>query len=837
MFADESRRGLRRTTWRDLVGDAAMIAYRRRTQEVNDLTYATWNPPAGPHRSAGATLVNATLGGPLFAALLLFAACAPAPPPLPPLQASPADASFSAADVRDVIDRRCVICHGCYDAPCQFLLSSQEGIERGASKEVVYNADRVLAMSPTRLFIDAHGVEQWRQRGFFEVASSDPTSSNAATVLLVMLQLGRAHPFAPGEKLPDSVGLDINRPLVCPRAEEIGDYVRNRPLGGMPYGMAKLSDDELGLLAAWTAQGAPPPPPQPAWTEPTAEAVSRWEAFLNGDSLEQQIVSRYWYEHWYLAHLYFEDLPDSPYFRIVRSRTAPGAAIDEIATVRPYDPPGEGRFWYRLRPLKETIVHKTHIVYPLGEARRQRLTSLFLSGDWKATRLPSYAAEEASNPFMAFDQIPPRARYQFMLDDAQYFTMTFIRGPVCRGQVAVDVIEDQFFVAYVDPDHDLSVIDPHFLEEAKPYLNLPAEHLSTLAPGEFWVQYGYEQRRYLDLRQQYYDAWDAQRHGPSLDWIWNGDGTNTNAQLTVFRHFDNATVVRGFLGATPKTAWILDYPIFERIYYNLVAGYNVFGNVAHQAATRLYMDHLRMQSENLFLTFLPADQREAIRASWYVGATNTLDYEHADRLHGLDHGTQIVYRTADPKAELLAMIDARNAAVSGPPDLLNRCAKPPCDRPNATPLERRAERALQPLAGVRGAWVAPLPEDSFLRVHAGDNGAVYSLVHNRAHTNVAFMFDEQARLIPADDTVTVARGYLGSYPNFAFDVDVDEIETFTAALSGVRSAADFETVAARWGVRRSSPSMWTTLDWMHDDFRRRQPIEYGLFDMNRYENR
>ena len=28
-----------------------------------------------------------------------------------------------------------------------------------------------------------------------------------------------------------------------------------------------------------------------------------------------------------------------------------------------------------------------------------------------------------------------------------------------------------------------------------------------------------------------------------------GDGHNRNAQLTVFRHFDNATVVRGFLGA------------------------------------------------------------------------------------------------------------------------------------------------------------------------------------------------------------------------------------------------------------------------------------------------
>ncbi len=484
-------------------------------------------------------------------------------------------------------------------------------------------------------------------------------------------------------------------------------------------------------------------------------------------------------------------------------------------------------------------MHKTHIVYPLSDARMQRLSALFLDSNWEPTRLPSYDVDDASNPFISFDQIPARARYQYMLDDAQYFVMTFIRGPVCRGQVAVDVIEDQFFVAFLDPNHDLSVTNPSFLEQAKPLLNLPAEHLSHFAPGEFWLQYDHEQRRYLDLRARYYDAVDPKRLGPTLDYIWNGDGDNTNAQLTVFRHFDNATVVRGFLGAMPKTAWVMDFPIFERIYYNLVAGYDVFGNVTHQAATRLYMDHLRMQSENLFLTFLPANRREAIRASWYVGATYTLDYDLADRLHGISHGTRIPFHTADPKAELLQMILARTPAVSGPPDLLNRCGAPPCDRPGASALEQRAERALQPLTGVRGPWVAELPEVAFLRVHAergGDSDAVYALVHNRAHTNVAYMFGEQKRLVPADDTLTVAAGYLGSYPNFIFDVEAEQIETFTHALAAVQNPSDFEQLAARWGVRRSSPQLWSTVDWMHEHFRRQRPTEFGLFDLDRYQN-
>ena len=96
---------------------------------------------------------------------------------------------------------------------------------------------------------------------------------------------------------------------------------------------------------------------------------------------------------------------------------------------------------------------------------------------------------------------------------------------------------------------------------------------------------------------------------------------------------------------------------------------------------------------------------------------------------------------------------------------------------------------------------------------------VYSLVHNRAHTNVAFMFDETARLEPADDTLTVARGQLGSYPNFFFDVDVDADRDFTRALAAVRDPIDFTALVDTWGVRRTSPQLWTTLDWMHDDFR------------------
>ena len=42
---------------------------------------------------------------------------------------------------------------------------------------------------------------------------------------------------------------------------------------------------------------------------------------------------------------------------------------------------------------------------------------------------------------------------------------------------------------------------------------------------------------------------------------------------------------------------MLSYPLFERIAYLLVVGFDVFGNVAHQLDARLYMDFLRMEGE------------------------------------------------------------------------------------------------------------------------------------------------------------------------------------------------------------------------------------------------
>ena len=81
----------------------------------------------------------------------------------------------------------------------------------------------------------------------------------------------------------------------------------------------------------------------------------------------------------------------------------------------------------------------------------QRYDELFFKPDYQVTSLPSYQPEVAANPFIAFVELPLVSRHQFLLDDAEYFVSGFIKGPVCRGQIALNSIRDQFWVVFIQP--------------------------------------------------------------------------------------------------------------------------------------------------------------------------------------------------------------------------------------------------------------------------------------------------------------------------------------------------------------------------------------------------
>jgi len=295
-------------------------------------------------------------------------------------------------------------------------------------------------------------------------------------------------------------------------------------------------------------------------------------------------------------------------------------------------------------------------------------------------------------------------------------------------------------------------------------------------------------------------------------------------------------VAKGFVGDTPKTGWVIDYPLLERIHYLLVVDFNVFGNVGHQLETRLYMDFLRMEGENNFLSFLPKDKREEIRAEWYKGARAEHKIHLQNPLRGLEWDTGIVYRTKDPKKEFFEQILVHAGPAAGPKDYLNRCPEKNCVDKNTGPLEQRADLALQKVTGLRGPEIQVVQDLAFIHVVTGnkDKDLAYTVIRNKALSNNSFMFGEERRRIVKDDTLTIVKGYTGSYPNSFTRVNLDEIEDFVESFLKIRDQLSYYNVARKYAIRRTSPNFWEEADWHYQKYLKDEPVEAGLFDMFRF---
>ena len=327
-------------------------------------------------------------------------------------------------------------------------------------------------------------MAEWRERGFFPVLNERAETLEAHRAMGVMhrlLTLKQENPLPVGRRLPDSFSLSLDRAQSCPLPETLDQYVELRPLWGMPYALPGLPEHEQKTLLAWLEQGATYTAREPVPAEFRGLAV-KWEEFFNGDSLKLQLVSRYLYEHLYIANLYFPELGQARFFKLVRSATPPGEPVRMIATRRPYNDPGVERVYYRIQPVLDSITAKSHLPYALDDSRMKRWQEIFLAPDYEVTGLPSYENRNASNPFRTFRELPVRARYQFLLDEARYTIATFIKGPVCRGSVALNVINDYFWIVFVDPNHPIiSTVDDFYANQAAA-LDLPAglgEYLHT----------------------------------------------------------------------------------------------------------------------------------------------------------------------------------------------------------------------------------------------------------------------------------------------------------------------------------------------------------------------
>lgn len=730
-------------------------------------------------------------------------------------------------DVKPILEKRCIVCHGCYDAPCQLKLSSYTGTARGASKQKVYDGERISAAQPTRLFMDAQTIEEWREKGFYSLITEQ--NDGEPSVLYRMLMLKEDHPQPVNGRLPSNYTLGLNRKDVCPKADEFDEFAMKHPNWGMPYAMPNLPRDEYLTLLNWAKEGAA------GYLEDLdavtlSEQAAFYEKYLNIDTFKHRLMARYVYEHLFLAHIHFADNSPRTFYQLVRSKTPPGQPIEVIHTTRPYDDPGVDRVYYRLRAVKSSIVDKDHLVYYADANTYKKYQAWFIFPDYQVMKLPGYDPKTSANPFKTFAAMPASGRYRFLLDQAQFIIEGFIKGPVCRGQVALNVIEEQFWVMFFDPDEDVVSNDTAFLAQQASNLALPsAEGVETFRMLATATTYQNKQRLYLDAKQKLLHSKKERQVRHGFGRIWDGDGHNRNAVLTVFRNQDSATVLKGLHGKIPKTAWVIDYPLLERIQYLLVSGFDVYGNVGHQLNTRLYMDFLRMEGENNFLSFLPIDTREHLRQYWYRKTSDEMVRSETPSTK-----TTIHYLTDHPKKEffhrLVQLEEFRDVLNSDP---INRPHLPFKDGdPDA-----RIQKFLQQLADLNGKKVEGWPEVSFLRVtRFNDEESWYTLFLNRGYYNVTSLLFDQYNRAPSENTVTVVKGLQTSYPGMFFELDEQDVNVFLALASRVKNKSELQRWVKAYGVRRTDPAFWDFSDDLLFYQQKVEPVTWGIFDLNRYLN-
>ncbi|EEX32075.1 MULTISPECIES: fatty acid cis/trans isomerase [Vibrio] len=737
---------------------------------------------------------------------------------------------FFLSEVKPIIDNRCVVCHACYDAPCQLKMSSVAGIDRGASKELVYQGTRLTAATPSRLFEDAQTTEQWRSMGFHPVLNERDQTRTAnieAGLVAKMLIQKKAHPL-PNQTQLEGFDFSIDRSQVCPTIEEYDSYAQDYPTWGMPYGMPNLSSNEYSTLMSWLQNGAIMNAPIPLTLEQQA-LVEEYEQFLNNGSRKAQLTARYIYEHLFLSHLYFSELNETTprFFTLVRSETPPGQPVKRIATRRPYDDPNVDRVYYRFVPEQATIVDKTHMPFALNSQRINNWKAWFIDTTYDVAQLPGYEPEVAANPMTAFIELPVKSRFNFMLDNAQNTINAFIKGPVCRGQLALNVINDRFWVFFLDPDKsDIPEVNEFYHSQAD-NLKLPGELESNTLPVANWVSYSRQQARYLTAKSDFINSWFKDGKHLTTDVIWTGNGTNSNAALTVFRHFDSASVVQGLVGKPPKTAWVLDYALIERIHYLLVAGFDVYGNFGHQLMTRMFMDFLRLEGESNFVALLPRDIRHVEQSSWYQNQSTQLSDFLQRNVKPFDQPTQVPYQTDNPKQELYDILKTQLSPV-----LNNRYAI------EQTGFSTSNEARLRTLDDIKGKGLLFIPQIVMLLIESeSGQEQLFTLLHNNAHTNISSLFDEEGNRDYENDDLTLVRGVIGSYPATYLSLHENEISQLIDMLKNIRSEEDYVKLLDRFAIRRSSDRFWPFSDKVHAWYKENQPVEFGLLDYNRFENR
>ena len=740
-------------------------------------------------------------------------------------------------EIQPLFNKRCVACHGCIGSPCNVKLSSFRALERGGYGVNPYST-HIGDTQRTGMDVFAT-TEEWRKAGFYPVISRDGDGAQrlADSMLYDLISTGHQQnqPGFSRQALMPTYKKRYDH--VCPSTPAaLRASLKRDPAQGMPYGLPGLDAAELSTVKQWLEAGAPGPSAAELAAKAklgNPETIARWEAFFNDPDPRSQLVSRYIFDHVYLSTVVFEEAPGE-FFKLVRSKTEgnsveeatrgkPTPAIEVIDTPQPYDSPmayaGVDRFFYRLKKVTTERVQKNHFLWPLRDQSIADLQKLFLAPEWDE-RFALDPEWGVGNPFYVYGAIPAKSRAQFMLENSSTIVGSITMGPVCLGQTSTYAVKDHFWAFFVDPEHDVSVLEPQ------------------LGLGNWDAMMNRSPQGNAAYQKAYAKA--LERHFPNgydIDVVWDGGKKNPNAWLTVLRHETNTWVLTGRRGGIPRTQWLLSYSGFERIYYDTVAHFKYYGGDPGKLETLVFFNFLRQEFEDNFLLLLPKDARAAIRADWSRGVIGTLARE-VSNFAGGDLPSSV--KNDDPADPLLGIVsniqEHLGPEVSGPPDLLNPRTKKPY------PFEKGVSNYDEWVAAVSTITMTDqykfpryLPSLILIKLNHGEESRFYSLVVNRVYETQYSLVFENGEALPNLYTVSVYPTVVGGFPNLFMEFDLSQAGDFIQGLRGVESQKEFLRFRDQYAVLRNEEGVWPLYDWFNAWNFEHRPRTAGVFDLSYYD--
>ena len=834
---------------------------------------------------------------------------------------------FYLDNVQPIFAKRCVTCHGCYEAACQLNMQSYKGVHRGYNPIPIYSAKRIAPTKPTEMN-DVYDLKKWRALGFLPVIATDleqgadnqPISWDKS-LFFKFLKKGAENnvPESPARNWP---GFDVDglKPLISDLIDKqqpqcvatdrqyeenfngrknnpwnvlrVDDFFQQYPNAGMPLAFPRIEDQELAVLFQWLKDGAKGPSSSAGrilGAQFNPDAVAKWEDFFNQDSTKAQHTARYIFEHVYTALIHIEESPGE-YYRLVRSTTRTGE-IHEILTQFAYQPPGVNAFYYRLQKVESTLVQKKMTLWRINNARLERLKAQFLKTSWGVAKIPP-PKYDGSNPFEYFALIPTEIRSRFMMENAEAIIGAMVQGSVCIGSGATYAIRDHFWVWFLKPESDISVIKPKLGQPDWKMFDIgrwkpeeDAKKTAALKAADFFKAISRRIKRFdrdiheaesiagyfvqtKDGYQNYRDAFERElrvwlaennKKGLAVDDLWDGsgdsaqpDGVNPSAWLNLLRHGRSATVQFGPEGGVPENIWVLNYANYEMLYYDLVANFQATGSIALKLGTWRIMSYVRMEAEDLAISFLPLQFREQIRDRFTRGLGRIKEEMFFPLLSVLpmSDGSQAPTlpprQTGEPGIPDTSADDAIHYLVGKIKTRLNTVSQKTYNDKGIPANRVKWEQPLLSLTGIskaknNAAFPKFIPSIVYMKIVSNDGSGdwAYTLIANKNYESHDSLLLEAIARDPALDDISLYRGFVGAYPNVFLEIPADKTDAFVSSLKKITSEKDWSNILAQYGIARNSARFWPFFDWVHEKKSVRSPdndpVMQGVVDISQYD--